>query len=205
MARCTAKSCDVATGKCTCASATSPRVLAPVPAPTPGRVLGPIRGLPPRPSLPGASAIGPPMRRSARAVPVSQRLLGDTRGGSRLVTFADNLVMVADVGPGTTETTEPIEMNGADRFSGIVSVHYMFGGSTRQLEITIQGSNDGVNWVDVATWDAIPGPPLTRRLRVEAVVFAFVRLGYELTGTPPPPPPSSILVAFDLHAVLDSA
>ena len=113
--------------------------------------------------------------------------------------------MAAPIGIGATETTDAVALDGADRISGVLSLEYLFGGLSRQLTIKIQGSDDGTAWVDVATWAVIGTAPVTLRLVAGEVTFAFVRLEYELIGSPPPPTPAPVFAGFDVHAILDKS
>ena len=60
--------------------------------------------------------------------------------------LADNQVMATE-GGGTPSviTTDPVPMNGNDRFSAVALAHYLFGGSgsNAALAFKIEGSNGG--------------------------------------------------------------
>jgi hypothetical protein len=116
--------------------------------------------------------------------------------------FANNQVIVAEVGTPSTIYTDPVSLNGNDRGWAILNVHYIFGGSTsRQLASTPEVSNDGVNWVDGAAAftaaaagldDAGPFTLYAAQLRFK---FVLTIVGGSGVGA----------VCFDLHMTLDKA
>jgi len=106
MAQCAAKRCDAATGRCTCAPARArmlPRRPVPaapsVPAPTPA---------PPGPPVVAPPGAGGPALRRTRPLPVRVSADGSARARSRPVTFAQNLVLFADVDTGAVATTDRV-------------------------------------------------------------------------------------------------
>lgn len=118
-------------------------------------------------------------RREARPVQtVAPRAIG---GG--VVAFADDLVMVADVGSPTTIVTEPYPLGGSDRVSVVANALYLFGGSTsRTLLYKCQTSLDGIHWVDQGPTDQLTST-IVMPVQSDAVYGTSIRFVYEFTVT----------------------
>ncbi len=126
-----------------------------------------------------------------------------------VVAFANNQVMVAVNDGVATISTDPVPLGGNDRAAAIFNVRYVQrpggGGVTATIAYQAQVSNDGVEWVNVATLtDSATDVTNPARQVVAAVNGAYLRFLYtfSLTGA------SAGQMAgtcFDLHVNLDHA
>jgi len=121
-----------------------------------------------------------------------------------VIAFANNQAMTGVQGSTNTISTDPVPLNGNDRVSAMLNVHYLFvQGGTGTVSYQGQVSNDGVNWVDVATLtDNATAATATPQQKVISVNGAFLRFefSYAITGGGAGDMGG---VAFDLHVKLD--
>ncbi len=62
------------------------------------------------------------------------------------VVFANNQMLVSNVSTSTTITTDPVAIGDNNQATLVANIHSLF--NTVNLQITMQGSADGVNFVD---------------------------------------------------------
>jgi len=121
-----------------------------------------------------------------------------------VIAFARNLAMTGIQGVASVIYTDPVPLNGHDRASAMLMVHYIFTQSVNAvLSYQGQASNDGVNWVDVAAlYDATNAATATPRPMVASVNAAWLRFKYVFNVIVGPGVEVGG-VCFDLHVKLD--
>lgn len=98
---------------------------------------------------------------------------------STVVSFANNQVMVtSDANGAVTITTDPIAMGSMDRVSLETNIHNMFGGTTQQLRVTPQYSNDGTSWVSGTNIDYASAAATPAFGAAQSVLAAFLRIAF---------------------------
>lgn len=119
-----------------------------------------------------------------------------------IVAFANNQTLVTDDSKGVvTIYTDPVPMNGNDRASAICNVHYLFGGTSRELAWYGEMSNDGIEYAAVSGLQQTAIITEAVQTPVSATVAGgFIRFRYEfeITGGS-----GTGAVCFDLHVRLD--
>ena len=122
------------------------------------------------------------------------------------VAFANNQILTNDGTADPVIYTDPIALGNADRISGVVNVHYIYG-TNADLDIKTQVSNDGVYWVDegidtsgAASYPAVAiGATGQFRLDAATVLGAFIRVAFEFDSD------DTAAIGFDFHSTLDHA
>ena len=120
------------------------------------------------------------------------------------IAFANNQAMTAVHGTPSEITTDPVPLNGNDRASAMLNVHYIYAlnGAAKVLAYKAQLSNDGTSWVDSTTLvDSASAVTATPRPVVATVNAAFIRFVYTFTVTGVADDMGG--VCFDLHVNLD--
>jgi hypothetical protein len=116
-----------------------------------------------------------------------------------VIAFANNQVMVSPDTVTNTIYTDPVPLNGNDRATAHLFVEYIFNSTAPGVKYQRQVSNDGVNWVDVASLVDFTAPVTTvPRAVVASVNGAFLRFKLTFLGDG-----GVGAVNFDLHVMLD--
>ena len=156
--------------------------------------------------VPSSPAFRMPVSRAFSPRPAHPRMgRWSRRGGSRLIVFADNQVMACDDSlANVVAFTDPVPMDGADRVSAQMNVHYNFGsggGGDPSIDVISQTSLDGVDWTDGALGLSETGvSPANPMLDWRTMPAAFLRFRYLFA-----PGSGTCAVCFDLHVRLDRA
>lgn len=121
-----------------------------------------------------------------------------------VIAFANNQSMTGIQGSTNTISTDPVPLNGNDRVSAMLNVHYLFTqGGTGTVSYQGQVSNDGVNWVNVATLtDTATAATSTPQQKVISVNGAFLRFTFSYAIASGAAGDMGA-TAFDLHVKLD--
>ena len=123
-----------------------------------------------------------------------------------VVVFANNQTMAADGAAGAAASvinTDPVPLNGNDRATMVLNVHYFFGGGgavNRSFSVQPQVSNDGVVFLSTGAAITITAAGDTPLQTVRTVNGAFLRMQYTLSVTPVQP---NAHICFDHHVLLD--
>jgi hypothetical protein len=122
-----------------------------------------------------------------------------------VIAFANNQPMTAIEGTDSIIYTDPVPLNGMDRATAFLNVHYIWDTVTSST-ITYVGevSADGVHWYPVSAFTDNASAPTSAPQRVVGTLAgaAFLRFKFTLNTTG-----ASGLggVCFDLHVELDHA
>jgi hypothetical protein len=123
-----------------------------------------------------------------------------------VIAFANNQAMTAIQGTDSVIYTDPVPLNGNDRATAFLNVHYIWA-SVTSSNIRYDGevSADGVNWVAIGTFtDNTSTTTGTTPRRIVGTLSgaAFLRFKFTLSTTG-----ASGLggVGFDLHVEIDHA
>lgn len=116
--------------------------------------------------------------------------------------FANNQLIVAAAPTSSVITTDPVPLNGNDRIWPVLNVHYIFGGTTRAIEFQAQGSNNGVDWVNVGPMGSANAVGVSEANAIASSIYAaFIRYQYTLVSTGS----GTVVACFDHNVSIDKA
>jgi hypothetical protein len=122
-----------------------------------------------------------------------------------VIAFATNQAMTAIHGTPSIISTDPVPLNGADRVSVVLNVHYLWKAAGAAAVVAYQGevSMNGSDWIPVTALTENLNAAGIQQLKDIAVYGAFIRFFFTLTVTGSTGDLGG--TCFDVQALVDKA